>query len=282
MEDSNELVWQVQEALSRLRKIVGVFLAVTILILLMPEEFIRGDFTFRTYSPAIITELRLILEWAMREVPREGFFISVGSPIAIVLAYIELAVIDGIVVCVPFSIYQVYKFLEPGLYASEKKLVKFSFVLVIGLFVLGAIFGFLLMPVVMRSLVQIGSTLDYDLLVQYYDLGTVVEFMFWNVVATGLLFTYPIVILSMVLSGFVTSEDLKKRRRYVVTGLIGIAAIITPDPTPISMLLMSIPLTFIFELTINIAMKIERNSVYHELQTTKDGLIDRIKSKATL
>ena len=90
--------------------------------------------------------------------------------------------------------------------------------------------------------------------------------MIWNVVATGLVFCYPILIISLVFTGVLTVEDLQKRRRHVIAALFGITALITPDPTPISMIVLTIPLLFLYELTINFAYKIQSSPDFLEMR----------------
>ena len=88
-----------------------------------------------------------------------------------------------------------------------------------GLFLFGALFGFELMPTVTKALVGIGDLINFPKLAQFYNLGDVIDFLLWNVVAVGLVFTYPILIITLVFTGTLTVEDLQKRRRHVIAAL---------------------------------------------------------------
>ncbi|MHA1991771.1 MAG: twin-arginine translocase subunit TatC [Candidatus Hodarchaeales archaeon] len=258
-----------QELYVRLRLITIVFIVSTIIIVLLPAEFLNGNFSLENYKPFVMVELEWILQWTTSRITIDQFALVIGSPMAVIIASLELGIITAFAINYPFIIFQLYVFLKPGLYESEKGFIKNIVVFVTILFLLGALVGFYVMPIVTQSLVGIGETLDHEYLLQYYDLSTVVEFFFWSVIATGVLFTYPIFLLSLVLFDIVSTDSLKKRRRHIITGLMGITAIITPDPTPISMLILSVPLIFLYEITINLSYKIEKTSIYHRIRTQK-------------
>ncbi|MHA1983912.1 MAG: twin-arginine translocase subunit TatC [Candidatus Hodarchaeales archaeon] len=258
-----------QELYIRLRVITVVFIVSTIIITLLPAEVLNGNFSLENYKPFVMVELEWILEWITSKITIDRFALVIGSPMAVIIASLELALMTSFAINYPFIIYQLYVFLKPGLYESEKNFFKNIIVFITILFLIGAFVGFYIMPIVTQSLVGIGETLDHEYLLQYYDLSKVVEFFFWSVIATGVLFTYPIFILSLVLFDLITSDSLKRRRRHIITGLMGITAIITPDPTPISMLILSIPLIFLYEITINFSYKIEKTDIYARIKENK-------------
>ena len=151
-----------------------------------------------------------------------------------------------------------------------------------GLFLFGAAFGFELMPTVTKALVGIGDLINFPKLAQFYNLGDVINFLIWNVVAVGIVFTYPILIITLVFTGTLTVEDLQNRRRHVIAALFGITALITPDPTPISMIILTIPLLFLYELTINYCYKIQqsedflliREKIVKQWQTSQKNILE--------
>ena len=271
------VIYHTQELISRARTIGIVFFSSFFVILFTPSSIFQFEIIFEDYKPAIITLLELILKWVTKEVHSDQFAITIGSPMAVIIAYIELALIITFFFNFPFIVYQLYLFLSPGMYEHEKKnLRKFTYVTV-ALFCIGGLFGIFLLPVVINSLVGISTTLEYENLLYYYDLSTLIGFIFWNVVATGLVFTYPMLILGLVLFEVVDTKDLRKRRRHVISALLGLTAIITPDPTPISMMILSLPLIVLYEMTINVAFKLEKSSFFSDFKLNKSMTDNRIK-----
>lgn len=271
------VIYHSQELIQRLRTISITFFVSFIFILFTPSSIFEFKLVFDDYEPAIIPILESILKWVTKDIFTDQFAVTIGSPMAVVIAYIELAIIITFLANFPFIVYQIYSFLEPGLYEYEKKtLRKLTYVTVL-LFCIGALFGIYLLPIVIKSLVGISATLEYDNLLYYYDLSTLIEFIFWNVVATGLLFTYPMLILGLVLFEVTDAKGLRERRRHVISALVGITAVITPDPTPISMIILSFPLSILYEMTINAAYKLEKSSFFSDFRFNKSMNEDRIK-----
>ena len=276
-----ELIDHTTELIIRLR-IIALTFALTILgILFIPISWLVLDFNAE-YRPIILDALDFILTWSTSDINDTNFQISVGSPLAIISQLFILAILIAFVIDWPFIVYQMYLFASPGLYPYEQNIIRKLTYAATGLFLLGAFFGFQLMPVVTKTLVGLADLLEFEKLVQIYNLGDVIEFLLWNVIATGLVFTYPILIIGLVFSGMLSVEDLQKRRRHVMAALFGITAIITPDPTPISMIVLTIPLLFLYELTINFSYKIEhspdftqfRNRVKKQVEVSQKNLLE--------
>lgn len=255
------------EELFRRLRLVAFSIAVTSLIVaLFPQSYLKGDFSMNDYEPAIYLELKWIIDWSTSQIPdRYDVRIVLGSPITVLVAYFELALIIGIILNIPFISYQMYEFLRPALYDEEAVLAR-RISLAFGLlFFFGATMGFLLIPPMMRALVGISGTLDVDRLLIWFSLDELITYIFFSVLVAGIVHTYPVFLILLVLNGVLTSEDLRTRRREVFAGLLCLTAVITPDPTPFSMIVLSIPLVFLYEITINVAMKVERSELYAAL-----------------
>ena len=199
---SENVINHSQELYIRLRLIIIVFIISTLIIIFLPYEFILGNFSLENYKPLVIAELEWILNWSTSKITINQFALIIGSPMAVIIAYIELGIITSFAFNYPFIMWQLYLFLKPGLFEEEKEFIRNLVLFATILFILGAMVGFFIMPIVFQSLVGIGESLDFQYLVQYYNLNTVVEFFFWSVIATGILFTYPIFLLSLVLFNF--------------------------------------------------------------------------------
>jgi sec-independent protein translocase protein TatC len=253
------------ELAQRLRIIAGVYFATVITILFIPTSWLVLDFGTE-YRPLVLDVLDFMLSWSTSEVTSDKFSITIGSPITVITELFVISLLLAFIINYPFLLYELYLFFSPGLYPNEQRVVKKLVIGATALFSFGAFFGFRLMPIVTKTLVGFADLLNYEKIVQFYDLGNVVDFLIFNVIATGLVFTYPVLIIALVFSGFLSVDDLQKRRRHVILGLFGMTAIITPDPTPVSMIILAIPLVFLYEITINFAYKIETSPDFIEMR----------------
>ena len=268
---SDDIINHAAELVIRLRNIMFVFALTVIFIIFGSTSWLTLDFS-APYRPITLDVLDFILTYATNNISSGNFLITIGSPLAIISQIFVLALIIAFIIDYPYIVYQLFLFMAPGLYPYEMRIFKKLTYAATGLFLFGAFFGFELIPTVTKALVGLGDMLNYSKLAQFYNLGDVINFMIWNVVATGIVFCYPILIISLVFTGVLTVEDLQQRRRHVIAALFGITALITPDPTPISMIVLTIPLLFLYELTINFAYKIQSSPDFLQLR-------ERLKSQ---
>ncbi|MHA2239816.1 MAG: twin-arginine translocase subunit TatC, partial [Candidatus Hodarchaeales archaeon] len=154
--------------------------------------------------------------------------------------------------------------IRPALYDEE---ADFALKLALSfgvLFLFGAIAGALLVPIMVDTLFGLTTIVDYGRIVNFVPLESFVDFIFFSIIGTGVLFTFPIWLVFGALAGAFSSEGLMNRRREILIALIALTAVITPDPTPISMILLSIPLIVFFEIAIVVIMRIEERRGYNE------------------
>ncbi len=262
---SDDIINHTAELIIRLRNIMAVFFITVVIVIFSSANWFVLDFS-SPYRPMIIDILDFILAYATNNVKSSNFLITINSPLSVISEIFVLAIIVAFIIDYPFIIYQLFLFIAPGLYPYEMRIFKKLTFAATALFLFGAAFGFELIPTVTNALVGLGNMLHFGKLAQFYSLSSVINFMIWNVVATGIVFCYPILIISLVFTGVLTVEDLQKRRRHVIAALFGITALITPDPTPISMIILTIPLLFLYEITINYAYKIQQSPDFLELR----------------
>ena len=146
----------------------------------------------------------------------------------------------------PVVLYQVWAFVAPGLYAREKKLVVPVVVSSYLLFLVGSAFAyFIVFPTVfklMASLTPHGVEMATDI-DRYLSFGLAMFLAF------GLAFEVPVVVVVLVKLGFVSIQQLKEWRPYMIVGAFAVSALVTP-PDAVSMLLLAIPLCLLYEVGI--------------------------------
>lgn len=162
------------------------------------------------------------------------------------LVPLKVALLAALLVSLPHSLYQIWKFVAPGLYAHEKRLIAPLVVSSTMLFFVGMAFAyFLVFPVVFGFFV---STAPEGVQVMT-DIGNYLDFVIALFMAFGIAFEVPVVVVALVSFGWVSVEKLKEIRSYVIVGAFIIGAIFTP-PDVVSQIMLAVPLWLLYELGI--------------------------------
>lgn len=161
--------------------------------------------------------------------------------------YCMVAITLGIVLALPFIIYQVVMFIRPALTHREKK---YLYLLLPGVFLsfaAGVVFGyFVLIPPGAKFLITFGSDIaDPQIRISNF-VSVMTKFLF----AVGLCFETPILILFLTKVGIVTPETLSKYRKWAINRAFVLAAIITPTFDPLNQSLVAVPLIILYEVGI--------------------------------
>lgn len=168
------------------------------------------------------------------------------SPTDMFMAHIKVTAMLGIILSCPIWLYQLWKFISPGLYAHEKK---YSIAFIgsgVALFLLGSGFCyFLVLPAALKFLLEFGSDVGQAML----TLSEYLSFFVTMILVFGAAFEMPLIIVLLGLFGIVDQNFLREKRRYAVVILAIAAAIVTP-PDLLSMLLLLVPLCVLYEISI--------------------------------
>jgi sec-independent protein translocase protein TatC len=171
--------------------------------------------------------------------------------------YITLGVYIGIVLASPVVLYQIWLFVAPALYKHERSAVTgfvFSTVL---LFVGGIAFGyFITLPYILRFLVSFqgnaGPITPMITVNEYFDLVLLI------LLILGLLFELPVLIFFLSLFGIVTPQFLWKNFRYAILVIAVVAAIVTPTPDAMTMLIFMLPMVGLYFVGIIVSAAVVR------------------------
>ncbi|MEN6319590.1 MAG: twin-arginine translocase subunit TatC [Syntrophaceae bacterium] len=169
--------------------------------------------------------------------------------------YIKICFYASLVLTSPYTLYQIWKFISPGLYKSEKKYVAPFVISSSLLFVGGVVFGyFLALPPAFGFFVEFSS----DFLKPMISLKEYLSFSIKLLLAFGLSFELPVLIFFMAKIGIVTSAMLSKNRRYAILIIFIAAAILTPSPDAFTQIIMAVPLMGLYEIGIFVAKFAEK------------------------
>ncbi|MFW5973289.1 MAG: twin-arginine translocase subunit TatC [Bacteroidota bacterium] len=170
-------------------------------------------------------------------------------------AHIGTIAAVGIVVGSPFIVYNIWKFIEPGLYPNEKAGMKFSTVFATFFFVSGILFGYLIItPLALQFFANYQIS---DVIANQFDITRYFSMVTFWAFGTGILFELPVVIYFLSKLGIVTPDILRKYRRVAVVGVLVAGALFTP-PDPVSQILVATPLFLLYEGSIFISSFVSR------------------------
>ena len=174
--------------------------------------------------------------------------------------YIRVAIFASLFVSLPFLLIQLWIFIAPGLYKNEKNVVLPYLLATPILFILGsALVYYLIMPLAIKfflSFESIGGNGALPIQLEA-KVNEYLSLIMRLILAFGVCFQLPVALTLMARVGLVSSEGLKKNRKYVMVGVFAVAAILTP-PDPISQIGLGIPILLLYELSIIAVSFIEK------------------------
>ncbi len=177
------------------------------------------------------------------------------------ITYLKVAFFAAIFLGCPVILTQLWKFVAPGLYKNEKKALLPYLIATPILFLLGGmLIYYLVMPLAIKFFLSfettnevVGLPIQLEAKVNEY-LSLIMRLIF----AFGISFQLPVLLSLLARVGFIDSEYLKKRRKYVIVIIFAIAALLTP-PDPITQIGLAIPLLILYELSILSVKLTEKN-----------------------
>ena len=173
-------------------------------------------------------------------------------------AFIGIVMAVGLMAGSPILIYYVWKFIEPGLYPKEKAGMKFIAAFATFFFVIGVLFGYLVITPL--ALNFFNNFVISDIIINEFDITRYFSSVTWWAFGAGLLFELPVVIYFLAKLGIATPDRLRKLRKYAFLGVFVIGAFVTPAD-PFSMFAAAIPLYLLYEGSILVASWTERKRI---------------------
>ncbi|MGH9597690.1 MAG: twin-arginine translocase subunit TatC, partial [Edaphobacter sp.] len=164
--------------------------------------------------------------------------------------YLKVAFLGGAILASPFILYQVWLFISPGMYANEKRYVVPFMGATIGLFFVGAWFGYhWVLPGALKVLIlDFGKNFHPIITIDDYT-----GFFLAIILGLGITFELPILLVFLALFGIVDAKFLIKHIRYAILIIFLIAAIICPLPDPYSMCLFAAPMLALYVVGVGVA-----------------------------
>jgi len=194
---------------------------------------------------AIFPYAPVVIAWLQRPLRQKLYFFS---PTEAFWANLQVALFGGFLLALPVVMYQLWRFIAPALYRTERRFVLLFVGVSVGLFLLGVVFCDLVaFPFALHFLIDFGLSggLIPLLSVGVY-LGFAVKFYF----AFGLIFELPLLLTMLARIGLITASMLARHRRHALLINAIAAAVLTPTTDVFNMMVMLVPLTLLYEVGI--------------------------------
>ncbi|HRH99582.1 MAG TPA: twin-arginine translocase subunit TatC [Saprospiraceae bacterium] len=173
--------------------------------------------------------------------------------------HLKVSFFLGIVLVFPFCLNEIWKFVKPGLYQKEINATTGLIAACSFLFVLGILFGYyIIAPFSISFLASYGVS---DRVENTTTLTSIVDNMTMFTLSTGAVFELPVLVYFLAKLGIMSAEFMRTYRRHAIVVIVIVAAVITP-PDVSSMIMVSIPLLLLYELSILIAKKVYPKSEF--------------------
>jgi len=176
-------------------------------------------------------------------------------------AHIWTSIWAGFIIAFPYVLWELWRFISPGLYERERKYSRGFITVASLLFFMGVLFGYYV--VAPLSINFLGSYTVSDEVFNDIDLGSYIATVRASVIACGLIFELPIVIYFLTKVGLVTPEILKKYRKIALVLVLLLSAIITP-PDVASQIIVAVPVLILYQVSIYISKVVIKNEAKRE------------------
>ena len=184
-----------------------------------------------------------ILVQPYRDIGGDGVLIAL-KPTEAFGAAMRLAFFGGLLLASPVLLYQLWGFINPALSKTERRWTIPIVGALVVLFAGGVLFAYWVLP---RGLEFFASVLDVEFQLQVTEY---LKFVTLFLLVFGLSFEFPVFLYAAAAAGIVSSEKLAGGRRWAVTIIVIVAAVVTPTGDPYTLLLLSVPLYVLYEITI--------------------------------
>ncbi len=200
----------------------------------------------------------LILPIAPLLVAGEVNLIYIGMT-EMVGTYMKVSLVSGIILAMPYLVYQLIMFISPALTRKEKRYIYLVLPWIALMFGAGVIFSyFILVPPATKFLLTWGS----DIATPQIKIGNYISVVTRLLLAVGLVFELPVITTFLSRLGIITPKWLSDKRKLAIIFAFILAAIITPTFDPINQSLVAIPLIILYEMSIWLAKLVQRKQTH--------------------
>lgn len=184
-----------------------------------------------------------LIEWFKRPFPDDLLFYG---PAEALFASIKISFLAGVIASFPVILHQCWRLIAPALLPREQRWAIPLFLVALGFFVLGLIFcNLVILPLVINFFVTFGIERE---LTPELAVGTYIDFNVRFLLVFGFAFELPLVMMLLGRTGMVSVDRFTRFRKHAALVALILSALVTPDATLFTMMLMAIPLIILYEI----------------------------------
>ena len=184
----------------------------------------------------------------------DGCDLVVTDPLAPFIVRLKVSTYSGLVLALPVVLWQLWRFITPGLNPKEKRYAVPFILSSIVLFAAGGFVAWLTFPKALDFLIKIGGG-DIS---TFFTADKYLTFISLMIIAFGLSFEFPVVLVFLMLARVLKTSTLRKYRRHAAVAIVAFAAVITPSQDPYSLFFMAAPMYVFYESSILIGRILKR------------------------
>ena len=178
--------------------------------------------------------------------------------------HVLAAFIIGFILSFPYVAWEIWRFIRPGLYTKERKSSRGAVTAISFLFFTGILFGYYVLSPLMISF--LANYKISDMISNEFDITSYVSTVVTVVFGCGLLFQLPVVMYFLTKIGIVSPAFLRMYRKHAVVIIMIVGAIVTPTSDPFTLSLISLPLYFLYEISILISSRVMKHKAREEAE----------------
>ncbi len=171
----------------------------------------------------------------------------------------------GLIVGFPYLMYEMWRFISPGLYENERRIARGFIGVTSLLFFIGVVFGyFIVAPLAIHFFATFSVVGGDQMIVNMIDLESYIETLRSSVVSCGVIFELPVIIYFLAKLDLITADFMRKYRKHAIVLTLLVAAIITP-PDVSSQIIVSIPILLLYELSIYVCKYVQKDKLKEKI-----------------
>jgi sec-independent protein translocase protein TatC len=172
------------------------------------------------------------------------------KPFGLLFLYMEIAFVGGIIISLPYILYQFWMFVAPGLFPRERRFIKWIVFFTSFCFLAGVAFAYFVM---LPSALTFFAGLSTEGIQNNIAINEYMSFIISVMLGAGLVFELPMAAWFLSLLGILTPAFMRHYRRHAIVGILVLAAVLTPGTDPVSQILLAVPLVLLYEVSIGIS-----------------------------
>jgi sec-independent protein translocase protein TatC len=171
--------------------------------------------------------------------------------------YFKVIFVTGIIIAMPYVLYQLWLFIAPGLYEHERSWARQITFFTTLCFAAGISFAyFIMIPTMLKFAAGFGSEQIKNII----DITEYFGFVSTTLLAAGVIFELPMISFVLARVGMLSAAFMRQYRRHAMVIILILAAVLTPTPDPVNQLIFAVPLWFLYEISIFIVKGVERRT----------------------